>query len=638
MPLPSFTGRRGRLRAKAAAETWFSGSAGPAVWRRLLTACIWVLGIAACQGVEAAGPGAKRLALVIGNGDYRDAPLANPVRDAQAMGERLRSLGFEVAVYTDLDRRRMREAALEFSRRLQAGGVGLFYFAGHGLQAGGKAWLLPVDADAATPAGLLQAGLDLEEVLAGMSGPRPDKLNLVILDTCRNAPFGAAPAPTPAVPAQTLVAWATAPGSFAADGRRHGLYTAELLKAMAAGLDIREILRRAAAAVRQDTGGRQVPRMASSLTAPFRLGAASEIRPLPAPDMRPREPVAVFASRGILPKDSSEQYELTFWESIKDSTHPEDYEAYLQAYPNGRFAALARVRIARLRAGAPKAETPPAPPAKTPPPKAAPAAPAIKAPAEQQPAAKPAPPSPAAVPAGISEIRDCPTCPILVVLPKGSFTMGSNSGDFSEKPAHPVALKEAFAIGKYEVTVEQWNTCADAGACPRIATDANAAKTSPARDLSWDDARQYVQWLSKTTGKPYRLPTEAEWEYAARGGSSTRYWWGEEMRTGTADCKECGPPWRQDGPVNVGSFAANPYGLYDMNGSVWEWVSDCWHGSYKGAPGDGRSWEDPNCRVRVIRGGSWREGASYMTSSTRFRYDASVRDSQNGFRVARDIK
>ncbi|HEX7648715.1 MAG TPA: SUMF1/EgtB/PvdO family nonheme iron enzyme, partial [Noviherbaspirillum sp.] len=159
-----------------------------------------------------------------------------------------------------------------------------------------------------------------------------------------------------------------------------------------------------------------------------------------------------------------------------------------------------------------------------------------------------------------------------------------------------------------------------------------------ARDLSWDDAQQYVKWLSKTTGKAYRLPTEAEWEYAARGGTSTRYWWGEQMRTGMANCKDCGEPWQKDAPAAVGSFAANPFGLHDVNGSVWEWVADCWHNSYKGAPTDGKAWDEPNCRTRVIRGGSWRDGASYMPSSTRFKYDASVRYSQNGFRVARAVE
>jgi formylglycine-generating enzyme required for sulfatase activity len=355
----------------------------------------------------------------------------------------------------------------------------------------------------------------------------------------------------------------------------------------------------------------------------------------------------------ILPKDTSEQYELTFWESIKDSNHVGDYEAYLQAYPNGRFVGLAKARIARLKASAPKEPekeapkpapqqaAPPSPPKSKPEPKPEPARkaqqpkpePAAPQP-EQRAQERPAEKAPAAPAASAGEAKDCATCPVLVSLPRGSFTMGSNSGDPSEKPAHQVSIAKSFAIGKYEVTVEQWDACVDAGGCQKTG-DNGRAKNSPARDVSWDDAQQYVKWLSKTTGKAYRLPTEAEWEYAARGGTSTRYWWGEQMRAGMANCKGCGEPWQKDAPANVGSFAANPYGLHDLNGSVWEWVADCWHNSYKSAPADGRAWDEPNCRARVIRGGSWREDASYMPSSTRFKYDASVRHSQNGFRVVR---
>ena len=110
------------------------------------------------------------------------------------------------------------------------------------------------------------------------------------------------------------------------------------------------------------------------------------------------------------------------------------------------------------------------------------------------------------------------------------------------------------------------------------------------------------------------------------------------MATGKANCKDCGPPWSAERPANAGSFAANPYGLYDTSGSVWEWVADCWHNNFKNAPADGRVWDEPNCRVRVIRGGSWREGAAYMVTSTRFKYDAGVRQAQNGFRVARNLR
>jgi formylglycine-generating enzyme required for sulfatase activity len=360
------------------------------------------------------------------------------------------------------------------------------------------------------------------------------------------------------------------------------------------------------------------------------------------------------ATAGVLPKDSAEQYEITFWESIKDSTYAGDYEAYLKAYPNGRFAPLAQARLARLHAAASATATGNAPAA----PASAPSASAASAPyARPSPAPAP-PPAPAAAPRappakapstavtapaaptspGAHEIKDCAACPTLVAIAPGSFTMGTNADDPSERPAHHVTIDHAFALAKYVVTVAQWNACVTAGACPRLQSGNGTSANAPVRDVSWDDAKQYVAWLTKVSGKPYRLPTEAEWEYAARGGTTTRYWWGDEMRTGKANCKDCGQPWRADGPADVGSFTANPLGLYDMNGGVWEWVSDCWHNSYKNAPADGRSWDEPYCQSRVIRGGSWRDGAAYMLSATRFKYDGGVRYTANGFRVARDLK
>lgn len=344
------------------------------------------------------------------------------------------------------------------------------------------------------------------------------------------------------------------------------------------------------------------------------------------------------AHADVVPKASPEQFELAFWNSVKDSSHVADYEAYLKAYPKGRFAALAQARIARL--GAPQgagpaqgqgqpADAPPAGAGASATPAALPpAAPATSAPA------KPAAP----VVAATTEIKDCPACPALVSLPGGTFTMGSNTSDPSEKPAHAVTIGAPFAIGKYEVTVQQWNACANSSACPKIAQPAGTAANAPMRDVSWEDAQQYVKWLSTISAKPYRLPTEAEWEFAARGGTATPFWWGEQMAAGKANCKECGPPWSDARPANTGSFAANPYGLHDTSGSVWEWVADCWHASYKSAPADGRAWDQPTCPLRVIRGGSWREGAAYMVASTRFRYDAGVRHAQNGFRVARSMK
>jgi formylglycine-generating enzyme required for sulfatase activity len=630
------------------------------MWRNLWLAAL--LG-AAALGAVASGSGAaeqkgeahpRRLALVIGNAGYKDHSLANATRDAAATSEMLSRLGFEVTTYSNLDRARMNEAVHEFNKRLAAGGVGLLYFSGHAMQVGKSTLLLPVDAQG-SPAATIAKGIDLDSILAGMSAPRSDQLNLVVLDTCLNNPYDPANVSVAPPPARTIVAYATAPGAYAADGTRHGAYTAALLRAInQPGRNVEDVLDDVARSVSHATQGLQVPWMAEGpAAAADRFQFAPSTLQASDSDSGRRtmaaETIIAYQSRGILPKDSNEQYELTFWESIKDSTYPSDYEAYLKAYPNGRFATLAHARIDRLRAAAaPKAQSQAQAQADharaATSPASAPLAPSAPAPAEKSLAASSPSPTPAPKPAIKTaastggEIRDCATCPALVALPGGTFEMGSKSDDPAERPVHRVSIGQPFAIGKYEVTVEQWNACADATGCPRIDIEGNASKSTPVHNLSWDDAQVYVKWLTKTTGKTYRLPTEAEWEYAARGGTTTTYWWGNEMRKGYADCKDCGEPWRKDSPVNVGSFMPNPFGLFDMNGSVWEWVGDCWHSSYKGAPADGRVWDEAGCPMRVIRGGSWPDGGAYMQSSTRFKYSASVRQSQNGMRVARDMK
>ena len=371
---------------------------------------------------------------------------------------------------------------------------------------------------------------------------------------------------------------------------------------------------------------------------------------------------------GVVPKNSADQFELAFWESIKNSSHAGDFEAYLKAYPKGRFVTLAQARITRLRAAADKAAEKPAPVAATAP--ATPATPAEKPAAQPalqrsaQPAlqrsaqrarqeraqakvaarssktgAKTPARETAEAPAARREFKDCPECPRVVSLPRGAFTMGGSSIDQTELPAHLVTLDRPFAIGKYEITVREWNACVEAGPCRPTAQYASPNPRAPVRDVSWLDAQQYVNWLSNTTGATYRLPSEAEWEYAQRGGTATRYWWGDQMALGKANCKDCGPPWQIDEPIGAGSFAPNPYGLYDMNGSVWEWVQDCWHNSYSRAPADALPWDDdPSCEARVVRGGSWRDSAPFMVASTRASADPAMRQSQNGFRVARDVE
>ncbi len=238
------------------------------MWRNLWLAAL--LGaVALCSGAaeeEGAAKGtapARRLALVIGNASYGDHPLANATRDAAAAGELLSRLGFDVMTYSNLDRTRMNEAIHEFNERLAAGGVGLFYFAGHGMQVGKSTLLLPVDAQG-SPAAPLTQGIDLNNIVAGMSARRSDQLNLVVLDTCPlNNPLR--PPPTSAScgrRARAIVAYATAPGAYAADGARHGMYTAALLRAIdQPGRKIEDVLHDVARSVSVATAGQQVPWM-----------------------------------------------------------------------------------------------------------------------------------------------------------------------------------------------------------------------------------------------------------------------------------------------------------------------------------------------------------------------------------------
>jgi formylglycine-generating enzyme required for sulfatase activity len=152
--------------------------------------------------------------------------------------------------------------------------------------------------------------------------------------------------------------------------------------------------------------------------------------------------------------------------------------------------------------------------------------------------------------------------------------------------------------------------------------------------VSYDDAQAYLAWLSRVVGKPFRLPSEAEWEYAARGGKPGKYWWGDQMRVGMANCKGCNDAGDPVQLMKVGSFQANPFGLFDMGGCVDQWVADSWHRNYQGAPADGSAWTDDDSFAHVIRSGSWKNDASYSRAGSRDHYDARIRYPTHGFRVA----
>ncbi len=263
------------------------------------------------------------------------------------------------------------------------------------------------------------------------------------------------------------------------------------------------------------------------------------------------------------------------------------------------------------------------------PPAAAPAEPAAPA-AAPVPVPVPVPvPAPAAPPAATARAEPAIE-PEMVALPAGALTVGGND-ELSERPPHRVAIKP-FAIGKYPVTVREWKACVAANACKYAASGEDDA---PVTNVSWSDAKQFTAWLSRATQKDYRLPSEAEWEYAARGGSVTRYWWGNHPQQGMANCKGCNEPYDAKQPLKAGSFLPNPFGLYDMGGGVDQWVEDCWHKNYQGAPGDGTPWLDAECSAHVLRGGSWKSEPANIRTASRDQYDANVRYLTHGFRVAR---
>ena len=234
----------------------------------------------------------------------------------------------------------------------------------------------------------------------------------------------------------------------------------------------------------------------------------------------------------------------------------------------------------------------------------------------------------------------------MVVIPAGAFTMGSPAGEEGraddEGPQHRVTFAKPLALGKHELTFADWDACVAAGGCAHRSGDEGWGRgRQPVIDVSWDDAKQYVAWLSRKTEKIYRLPSEAEWEYAARAKTTTPFSTGPTISTDQANYNgnyvygsgQKGV-YRQR-TVPIGSFKANPFGLQDMHGNVTEWMEDCWNANYNGAPSDGKAWLTGECTRRVLRGSSWYGSPREVRSASRFGLTTTLRMDSLGFRVAR---
>ena len=270
----------------------------------------------------------------------------------------------------------------------------------------------------------------------------------------------------------------------------------------------------------------------------------------------------------------------------------------------------------------------------------------------------------AGVPQGAAQevgdvFQDCDICPEMVVVPPGSFVMGSPDSEdgrwTDEGPQHQVNIEYSLAVGIYEVTFDEWDACVRGGGCGGYEPDDEGwgRGRRPVIHVHWEDAWGFADWLGEQTGEEYRLLTEAEWEYAARAGTRTARYWGETDR---AQCQyangydasaqfELGddrePAGCRDRQVNtapVGSFRPNAFGLYDVLGNVYEWVDDCRNEGYEGAPSDGSPWYSGECSRRMLRGGSWESVPSYLRSALRIWNSSSYRGSGLGLRVARTIR
>lgn len=536
----------------------------------------------------------KRFALVLGNNAYQVAPLKNPVNDARAVAQALRERGFDVTARENLTQNEMKQAVRAFGEKLRDGGreaVGLFYYAGHGVQVQDRNYLIPVNAKVASEEEVEYEAIDVGFVMAQMDAAR-NSLNILILDACRDNPFARSFRSASRglaminAPTGSLIAYSTAPGKTAGDGTgMNGLYTEELLTAMRTpGLPIEDVFKQVRIKVRDRSKGQQVPWESSSLVGAFYFTPSNK-----------SDGGDGTAERERKMTGDETALELSFWETIKNSNDPEDFKAYLEKYPNGHFVSLARRRVANATASA------------------------SPTPVRDDGAGRTDPKSrdtTGSQPASMTNRAGI----ALVLIPAGSFLMGSTNGDAHEQPVHRVTIGKPFYLGKYEVTQAQWTALMGNNPSDYKGAD------RPVELVSWDDAQEFIRKLNALgDGYEYRLPTEAEWEYACRAGTTGDH---------AGDVKAMAWYSVSGGTRPVGQKQPNKFGLYDMHGNVWEWCEDRTPEHYRGAPEDGSAWIELNSRKRVKRGGSHDHDANHARSAYRDWFTPSNRTHGIGFRVA----
>lgn len=588
-----------------------------------------------------------RVALVIGNGAYRDAPLRNPVNDARGMAEALRQCGFVVAELENVSREAMFRALREFGDRIKGGGIGLFYFAGHGMQVKGRNYLIPVGMDIAREDEVPAQALEVDLVLAKMDSAG-SRLNVMILDACRNNPFGSAfrggnsGLAQMDAPAGTYISFATAPGRTAADGNgANGLYTQHLLANLRTpGLKLEDLFKQVRSGVLRDSAKAQMPWDSSSLTGDFYFvpGNGSPVvgnaDPAPSPVRNDSEPWKLLVRDGFesqaefdrrikaLPTlrlgravPQREAYDL----DRKRLPMVLEPEAWARPFLNmgkvvlvvdkeqartlctsggdlaleGRFTTVgSKVVCSRLEAVSSIGRF------------------VLTRPATFAVGDKDE------VDLGKGERL------ILAFIPSGSFRMGSATGRSNERPVHDVTISRSFWMGAYPVTQAQWQVVM--GSNPSYFKGPDL----PVENVNWDDCQQFISRVNAMGVGTFRLPTEAEWEHACRAGST-----GETHENLVANAWY----WDNSGKTThpVGQKQANAWGLYDMTGNVTEWCQDWYGKSYYHDSPSGDPQGPPSGSDRVRRGGSFVHEAHRIRYAYRDGGPQIVHGYDLGFRIVR---
>ncbi|MEZ5776396.1 MAG: SUMF1/EgtB/PvdO family nonheme iron enzyme [Hyphomicrobiaceae bacterium] len=605
---------------------------------------------------------AKRVALVIGIDVYDNLDqrfqLQKAVNDARAMGAALQTLGFEVTISQNAGRIELIETWARFLGSLEPGDTAALFFAGHGVEIGGVNYLVPRDVPKVSSEVVLKAAsIRVAELLDGLRDRGP-QVSLLILDACRDNPFvdgqgrsmGASRGLARETPARgTFVMFSADAGQKAldrmsnADPDPNSVYTRSLLPLLTTpGLGLREIaveVRTRVNALARTIGEDQFPAYYDAMQSDLRLAgekAADESEAASASKVEPKaEPVAPLSE------------EAKVWPTIEHSTSCGVLESFAKRFPGSIYARLrggpaegaavrrgrggrcgadaeghrAVRRLRRVGRGAGQRRR-------------------RGQEARRLPEAGRCVPRPRERPRNGGD----PGRTVHHGLARGrggasrkelAEAIGDRAKDLfkDEGPQHEVTIAAPFAVGKFEVTFAEWDACVKAGGCKHKPEDEGWGRGKrPVINVSWHDAKAYVAWLAKETGQPYRLLSEAEWEYAARAGTTTRYHFGDTFDGSKAN----------DGSrtVEVGKYPANAFGLHDMHGNVWEWVEDAWVDNYRGAPTDGTARKGADTSVsRVLRGGSWIFNPQSLRAASRSggRPDDPLWVWVVGFRLARTL-